>query len=353
MPHLVLVCRPGFEAALSEELALRFRGVVHGAEALRQEAGLVILAGGLARAVREPGPGALLFARQWLPDAQWVPLSDPAAAAEAVVAARLTRLPAGQPWTLHAFGASSEGDLAMNAAATRLADAVLHACRAQHPALLEHYVEPRDAGKSHALVLQLCIVSAGVWASLAPGTDLPDAYPGGVHRMRFDPQSPSRSYLKIEEAFDVLGTYPRTGERVIDLGAAPGGWTYAFLKRGCQVLAVDRGPLKLRSTGSGHVTHVREDGLTFQPPHRWGHADWLVSDMLVPPGKTFGLLRRWIEQGGMRRFVVNIKIPQQHPYPVLQPIEDYLRRNPDLWFRIRQLYHDRREVTVVGRFSRF
>jgi 23S rRNA C2498 (ribose-2'-O)-methylase RlmM len=33
---------------------------------------------------------------------------------------------------------------------------------------------------------------------------------------------------------------------------------------------------------------------------------------------------------------------------VLQPIEAYLRRITDFRFQMRQLYHDRREVTVFG-----
>ena len=56
-----------------------------------------------------------------------------------------------------------------------------------------------------------------------------------------------------------------------------------------------------------------------------------------------------MENAWMRHFVFNIKLPQQHPYPVLKPIEDYLRRQSAIRFCIRQLYHDRREVTVFGR----
>ena len=168
--------------------------------------------------------------------------------------------------------------------------------------------------------------------------------------MSFDPLAPSRSYLKIEEVFERMGETPRPRQRVVDLGAAPGGWSYAFLKRGCRVLAVDHGPMKLNAAGfgQGQLIHLRENGITFRPPADWTPADWMVSDMLIPPGQTLGMIRKWMEETLARRFVFNIKLPQQHPYPVLQPIEAYLRRIPGLRFQMRQLYHDRREVTVFG-----
>ena len=78
-----------------------------------------------------------------------------------------------------------------------------------------------------------------------PANRLSDPCPGGAHRKPFDQLAPSRSYLKIEEAFDMLGESPRRGQTVADLGAAPGGWTYAFVKRGCRVTAVDNGPMRI------------------------------------------------------------------------------------------------------------
>jgi 23S rRNA C2498 (ribose-2'-O)-methylase RlmM len=64
------------------------------------------------------------------------------------------------------------------------------------------------------------------------------------------------------------------------------------------------------------------------------------------------LLKRWLDEGALRRFVVNVKLPQEHPDPALEPLEACLRGVRGLRFRIRQLYHDRREVTVMGETTR-
>jgi 23S rRNA (cytidine2498-2'-O)-methyltransferase len=232
--------------------------------------------------------------------------------------------------------------------------AVLDFCTDRFTVVSRRYREPETFSATDAfLVLQICVTPGGLWGAVMPSHRLSDTRPGGAHRMRFDAKAPARSYLKIEEVFERMGEEPAPGQRVVDLGAAPGGWSYAFLKRGCRVLAVDNGPLKLKDTGAagGSLTHLRENGISFTPPPAWQPLDWMVSDMLIPPGQTLGMFRKWMEHGWMRRFVFNIKLPQQQPYPVLKPIEEYLHSQAGITFAIRQLYHDRREVTVFGRLG--
>ncbi|HMP88750.1 MAG TPA: SAM-dependent methyltransferase [Kiritimatiellia bacterium] len=170
------------------------------------------------------------------------------------------------------------------------------------------------------------------------------------HRMKFDPLAPSRSYLKMEEAIDRLQRTPGAGEKVIDLGAAPGGWTYSFIRRGCDVIAVDHGPMKLppHQTGWGNMTHIKENGITFNAPPDWPTVDWLVADMLIAPGIAQGLLRRWMESGNARTIVCNIKLPQEQPYIALKPILEMLQQLTGYRSSVKQLYHDRREVTVMA-----
>lgn len=54
---------------------------------------------------------------------------------------------------------------------------------------------------------------------------------------------PNRAYRKLWEAFTVLGEYPQPGERVVDLGASPGGWTWVSAELGADVIGVDKAPL--------------------------------------------------------------------------------------------------------------
>jgi 23S rRNA (cytidine2498-2'-O)-methyltransferase len=169
------------------------------------------------------------------------------------------------------------------------------------------------------------------------------AWGGGQRRMADDPGAPSRSYLKVEEACLVLGGAPGPGERVIDLGAAPGGWSYSAAKRGARVTAVDNGPLKGGAAGHPCIVHLAEDAFKFQPP---ATADWLFCDLLDEPRKVLGLLRCWIGAGWCRRFVVNLKFGRVDPLPLLREARELAPLCRLL--RVRHLYHDREELTLAG-----
>jgi len=173
---------------------------------------------------------------------------------------------------------------------------------------------------------------------------------GGQQRMRLDPSAPSRSYLKLEEAFALLALRPEAGELVIDLGAAPGGWSYSAAQRGARVLAIDNGPLKGGAIESRLIQHQRANAFTFSPPGG-RRADWLLCDMIADPGEVLELLGGWLERGWCDRFVVNLKFGHDDPLRLLRRLRDP-RRGLAVHAReliTRQLFHDRDELTVMGR----
>ena len=332
----LLLCRPAFEHALLQEC----------------EAGEVrakIISEGVLL-VNGPLPERpLVFERQRLPHARHVEPARLQPLDEAVgrdLCAALRETPG--LWAIHAF-ALPEDAQGLAARAGGLARNLERLVRKLDPALARRFVEPeRLAKRGKGVVVQLLAIPEGLWWSCTDRDALSDPEPGGVRRMRFDEGAPSRSFLKVEEALARMGLEPKAGERVIDLGAAPGGWTFAFAKRGCAVLAVDNGPLNIQVEVPGTVTHLEADGLTFEPTSDQLPVDWLLSDMLIAPGPAFGLLRNWTQPGLARRLIVNVKLPQEHPWVALEPIVSFLRGLPHWKMDIRQLYHDRREVTVMG-----
>lgn len=169
-----------------------------------------------------------------------------------------------------------------------------------------------------------------------------DALAGGQRRMADDPQAPSRSYLKVEEAYGVLGLSPKEGETVVDLGAAPGGWSYSAAKHGATVVAVDNGPLKGGAVQE-KIVHRAEDAFKYVPEQP---VDWLFCDMVEDPDRIAALTEEWLAQGRCRNFVVNLKFGREDPLRVLDRARKLQRYCST--FRARHLYHDREELTVVG-----
>lgn len=179
-----------------------------------------------------------------------------------------------------------------------------------------------------------------------------EAFVHGQRRMADDDLAPSRSYLKVEEAYIVLGREPAAGETVCDLGAAPGGWSFSAARHGAKVLAIDNGPLKGGAFNHPLIEHRLADAFRFAPAAVAGeHYDWLFCDMLEEPHHVMQqIVHPWLSQGWCSRFVINLKFGRVDPVALLGelrgPESPFTQFAPG--FRIRHLYHDREEFTVVG-----
>lgn len=201
---------------------------------------------------------------------------------------------------------------------------------------------PRGAGAVRGLVV--------FFADFGRAFAAREIWRGGQRRMADDVLAPSRSYLKIEEAFVVAGREPAAGETVCDLGAAPGGWSYSAAKRGAKVTAIDNGPLKGGALDHPLITHRREDAFKFSPASGEVY-DWMFCDLVEEPHHVVeNLIAPWLVRGWCRRFVVILKFGRTDPLALLREVR--AGHSPFVTHasgvRIRHLYHDREEFTLVG-----
>ncbi|MGH7995633.1 MAG: SAM-dependent methyltransferase [Opitutaceae bacterium] len=175
------------------------------------------------------------------------------------------------------------------------------------------------------------------------------AFVNGPRRMADDPAAPSRSYLKVEEAYGLVGREPAPGETVADLGAAPGGWSYSAARRGARVIAVDNGPLKGGALDHPNIEHRREDAFRFSPAPG-ERFDWLLCDLVDEPHHVLDrLVRPWIERRWCRWFVVNLKFGRVDPVEFLRELRSPLSPfSQAASVRLRHLFHNREEFTAAG-----
>nr|WP_269117602.1 23S rRNA (cytidine(2498)-2'-O)-methyltransferase RlmM [Vibrio cincinnatiensis] len=177
----------------------------------------------------------------------------------------------------------------------------------------------------------------------------------GIPRLKFPSDAPSRSTLKLEEAFHVFipreewETRLASGMWAVDLGACPGGWTYQLVKRSMFVYAVDNGMMAESLMETGQVKHHMEDGFKFEPPRK--NVTWLVCDMIEKPSRVAQLMGEWLISGWAKEAIFNLKLPMKGRYDeVLEDIENLKRflKEHQVKFKLqaKHLYHDREEITV-------
>ncbi len=190
------------------------------------------------------------------------------------------------------------------------------------------------------------LVSAAVPRPLARGGFDLAPWPAGAPPVADDRAPPSRAYRKLEEAFQWMGAAPRAGETCVDLGAAPGSWTYAAARRGAKVLAVDRAPLAPAVAGLRGVTAVAGNAFTYAPPHP---VDWLLSDIVCEPARAVALVDDWLSAKRCRNLVVTIKFKGRDQYGALAALAPLFDRTRPAFARVKHLAHNKNEVTVMIR----
>jgi 23S rRNA (cytidine2498-2'-O)-methyltransferase len=77
--------------------------------------------------------------------------------------------------------------------------------------------------------------------------------------------------------------------------------------------------------------------------------DWLLCDMAWRPLEVAALLARWARAQWALHLVCNLKLPMRDKVQTLAQARKLLEEGGWKALRLRQLYHDRDEVTVVAR----
>jgi 23S rRNA (cytidine2498-2'-O)-methyltransferase len=341
---LLAYCRAGFEPELAAELVERAAHAGIGAWARTQRnTGYVELFGASGASLSAALPFAdLVFARQKLQLLVDLSALDPKDRVGPVLEALGGRGRHGELWVEHP---DSEAGNPLAGLARAFGNALRPALRQR--GLLSERDDPR-LPRLHVLLL------AGDHLLLARGERKDSApWPLGVPRLRAPAGAPSRSGMKLDEAFHVLldederARLLQPGMRAADLGAAPGGWSWVLAKRHVRVIAVDNGPLAESVLDTGLVEHVRADGFTWAPPRQ---QDWLVCDMVESPRKVAARMAEWFAFGWCKHAMFNLKLPMKKRW---EETRDCLARfeaaaGRPLVVRARQLYHDREEITVFA-----
>lgn len=206
---------------------------------------------------------------------------------------------------------------------------------------------PWKASEAGAWLGQVCLIGPGVGVvGRVRAREALSISAGGRARMKRTSEAPSRAAMKLDEALDWLGVSPGKGDLCADLGSAPGGWTRRLAERGARVWSVDPAHLAPDVAKYPRVKHFFESAFDFTPEVP---VDWLFCDMAWRPLEVAQLLGKWARKGLASQLVANIKLPMKDKLPTLFRVRHSLEEGGWKQLRMRQLYHDRDEVTVTAR----
>jgi len=186
----------------------------------------------------------------------------------------------------------------------------------------------------------------GSWTLLEPGLMLAaagctSAFPNGEVALLEDRDGPpSRAYLKLWEAFVRLGRWPASGDRCLDLGASPGGWTWLLATCGARVTAVDRAALAASVSEMAGVRERRGSAFALDPTTEQGW-DWMVADIACYPARLVGLVQRWLDGAAAANIVCTVKFQGETDHDAA----DRLARLAGA--RLFHLHHNRHELTLA------
>lgn len=149
-----------------------------------------------------------------------------------------------------------------------------------------------------------------LWLSADCSTPFPD---GEIQFNENKTDPPSRAYLKLWEFFTLHKIAPKPGETCVDLGSAPGGWTWVLDVLETKITSVDKADLNLKNP-SRTLKKLSQDAFTLKPIP----TDWLFSDLICYPDKLFELVQEWLKSGLAKNFVCTIKFQGPTDYKALE-----------------------------------
>ncbi len=333
----LLTTRPGAERDLLEELLFTDTRTQ-----ARPAGPALVAAHWLPR--KEGRNVELAFARQGFVVAAIV-AADASAVATAVGEV-LGRTGRPQPWAFDSWVPDSDETNIMAGRVAQLgvdARARIEVAFPAWSALRLH--DGRAALVENGLYAQVCVVGDRAFVGAAPAREVPSLAAGGRLRVHVAAAAPSRAAMKLVEAFAWLDRTPERGDQCVDLGAAPGGWSWVLLDRGAKVIAVDPAQLDPTVRHEKGMLHIKADAFHFDPGEP---VDWLLCDMAWRPLEVAALLGKWARRRWARLLVANIKLPMKKRAEHLFRVRDILEEAGWKHLRVRQLYHDREEITVAG-----
>jgi len=199
------------------------------------------------------------------------------------------------------------------------------------------------------------------WVGVHKHVPLLSPWPGGDAGLEMPAESPSRAWLKLEEAVRFFGLEFSANDIVVELGCAPGGVVHALLQRGVSVIGVD--PAKMADVVMAHAIagrdqatvqwpwffHCRKPAALVSKRDLGQGVTWFMSDMNQAPDVVLRECARFVKMApSIRGVLITLKLTE------MEQVADkglWLAALREMGFpqvRLQQLAVHHREFALLG-----
>jgi 23S rRNA (cytidine2498-2'-O)-methyltransferase len=188
------------------------------------------------------------------------------------------------------------------------------------------------------------------WLGYHHVRSIPSRWPGGIFHLAEPPADVvSRAYIKMREALAWSRLPVKRGDKVAEIGSAPGGASQALLEKGLNVIGIDPAAMDDRILAHRKFTHLQKRGHEVRRREFRG-VRWLTADVNVAPQYTLDTVEAIVTHPAVRveGLLLTLKLLE---WKLAAEVPSYLERVHSWGYNqvaARQLSHNRQEVCVAA-----
>lgn len=235
---------------------------------------------------------------------------------------------------------------------------VLAQIQRRHPELFLRYFGKspdefplQEAAQANDVVVDMILLGSD---QLWWGTHLHSAshspWPGGNAPVSLPPESPSRAYLKCEETVDWAGNPLKSADTALEIGSAPGGTSFALLKRGLRVIGIDPAQMDESVLQHPQFLHIQKPVASVMRESLPESIQWIFLDMNVEPRITLFAVDRLASRmkDSLLGVFLTIKLNRWEIAEEIPAFMEHVRAMGMVRVKAAQLSHHRQEIAMVG-----
>lgn len=175
-------------------------------------------------------------------------------------------------------------------------------------------------------------------------------HPGGRSPIQMPKEAPSRAYLKLEEVISWYGIPIRRGDIAVEAGSAPGGASFALLKRGVSVVGIDPGVMDPRVLDHPQFEHIQMQVNRVLREGLPESVQWLLLDMNVDPSISLFAIDRLASRmkESLLGVILTVKMNDWKFAREIPHMIEHVQAMGMVRVKAAQLAYHRREIVIFG-----